>query len=181
MIIIGQVPHCQSVTPYHKPDLRTIMSKYENYTWHHTDTVTVNLAHAMRNLPTNSSDLYSIGRTLTGNNPEKASNVQKTKPKSNKQVPLLTYTCRAELCRHKQSTLQAGANNVLPQTSLIIDWSHRPDVHILLLLGWTWASAFLVISTWTSSVCLSVCQSIMDRQLTVNHFRLLFCAFCVVR
>jgi len=30
-------------------------------------------------------------------------------------------------------------------------------------------------------VCLSVCLSWMDRQLTVNHFRLLFCAFCVMR
>jgi len=31
------------------------------------------------------------------------------------------------------------------------------------------------------SVCLSVCLSWIDRQLTVNHFRLLFCTFCVVR
>ena len=30
-------------------------------------------------------------------------------------------------------------------------------------------------------VCLSVCLSVMDRQLTVNHFRFLFCAFCVMR
>ena len=29
-------------------------------------------------------------------------------------------------------------------------------------------------------VCLSVCLSWMDRQLTVNHFRLLFCALCVM-
>ena len=37
-----------------------------------------------------------------------------------------------------------------------------------------WASPFLVIST-------SVCLSWMDRQLTVNHFRLLFCVFSVMR
>jgi len=45
------------------------------------------------------------------------------------------------------------------------------------LLGWAWASPFLVISMWTSSVCLSW----MDRQFTVNHFPLLFCAFCIMR
>jgi len=31
------------------------------------------------------------------------------------------------------------------------------------------------------SVCLSVCLFVMDRPLTVNHFRLLFCTFCVMR
>jgi len=50
---------------------------------------------------------------------------------------------------------------------------HTPDIKI----GQVWASPFLVISMWTSSVCLSVCHG---RQLTVNHFRLLFCAFCVM-
>jgi len=30
-------------------------------------------------------------------------------------------------------------------------------------------------------VCLSVGLSVMDRQLTVNHFRLLFCVFCIMR
>ena len=57
---------------------------------------------------------------------------------------------------------------------------HAPEIYnwmclftIMSSLGRVWASPFLVISAWTSSVCLSVCLSVwMDR----NHFRLLFCA-----
>ena len=41
-------------------------------------------------------------------------------------------------------------------------------------------SIYLNVNFICLSVCLSVCPSVMDRPLTVNHFRLLFYVFCVM-